>query len=224
MHGKAECYRGITRHAASSPIQVRRTLGISCEAPTSTGPVSFIPLFDGFSFVLLQQFQTIAERIVDVAVRIAVQGLTLNHFVPSRPERNDQLGQVCHQESRVSLSRWPKGRINTQVNLDTAALEPHPAARNEMCWLGYLRQAKKLSIEAPGPRLLSRRHGQLNVVNTDYPHPLLHVRRTLGISCEAPILTGLVSFIPLFDRLAFGKTDASGSVLAPQRRPHAAGC
>ena len=118
----------------------------------------------------LDQFNAVSKRIRDVHLRVSRRSLALDHLDVCCTKLPNQRTEILNHERRMRLSRRLEIRINSEMNLQWAALEPGAAA---LCLLGRFRNFRNFQhagIEATSRIFLSSRHGELNVVYPFNPH------------------------------------------------------
>jgi hypothetical protein len=121
----------------------------------------------------LHQFDSISERIINVDSRISFQRPIVPNDVPHALEDRDKIRETFDEQSGMSLSSRDKIGFDAQVNLEITALEPAPAAPNQMRRFGDLRNPERVSIKFAGSTLTARRHGKLNMFQSSYQHGLI---------------------------------------------------
>src|SRR5262245_51071461 len=83
-------------------------------------PVSFVPACSGF----FQELETVAERVVDVHVRVARERLSLDDLVTGAAEPGHDRFQARYQQARMCLPGGSKVAVDAEVNLHGSTLEP----------------------------------------------------------------------------------------------------
>jgi len=115
----------------------------------------------------LDQFNSIAERIVDEGAFDAREHVVPGDRHPVRGERREQRLVVPNAQGRVRLARGGEGLFDAQVQLKVSALEPEAAARGRGLRLGQLLEAQKAAVEAASRHLLALGHRQLDMIESD---------------------------------------------------------
>ena len=220
-----------SRHpcACYSP-HVRRTPGISCERPICSTLVCFIPLFDGLvaSPTQAQSSQATVGQAATVG-RMVTQSRTPTPPRASPPRLGQP--RVCLAAAEVEGHRLAGERgvsapslrrrrsPATSTRLAEVARRPQAEARERRRRrAGVAGKAHELPVLADELRVLLTgcgAHQTASAEAQDRPSSgsgsvrrrvrsahLQPVHRTPGISCERPICSTLVCFIPLFDGVA----------------------
>lgn len=114
---------------------------------------------------VLDEFETVPKRIVDVAPLPFWQRIVHNHIHTGVVEALHQGRQVVHQEGGVRFDGWDETFLNSEVDYDASCNKPAPPSLAQR--LGFLDfiYSKKARIEGASCRLLPRGHGQLNMIN-----------------------------------------------------------
>ena len=120
---------------AASPTR-RVTLRVAGEAGGRSGSVSG-----------LHQLDPIAERVVDVHPVGPVQRLVVDHLAAGCSNRQRKRSDVVDDERRMCLPGGTELGIDTEVDLQRAALEPEPAPDREMVGLRHVRDPEHPLVE-----------------------------------------------------------------------------
>ena len=117
-----------------------------------------------------QQFDPVAERVVDVHPLVTLQRLIVSQKGTARAKSIDQRSEIIHQQRRVRLVRWPEVRVDAQMDLESSVLEPAATTQGEVWWLGDVLDPEKPLVEGHRLVLATCRHRQLHVVDRDDLH------------------------------------------------------
>src|SRR5580765_5605552 len=117
----------------------------------------------------LDELEAVAERIVDVRSQLVTDANLLD-LVSGRPELPNEDGELSHQQPRVGLPGRSEVRIDAEVNLEVAALEPGSAAFRERGGLRHLGDPEQPRVELPRRVLATGGHRELNMIDADDPH------------------------------------------------------
>ena len=110
------------------------------EGRAATTPRRYVsPRFD--------QFDSVAEGIIDVDSPVAVHWRIRLDWVTLRLENRDESIQSVNHESRMGLLCRTKVWIYSQMNLEFGALEPAATAFPQVGRLGYFGQAEDVAIK-----------------------------------------------------------------------------
>jgi hypothetical protein len=79
----------------------------------------------------LHQVEVVAERIAHRHTRVPVSRAISGSFMSCVVRLLDQLLQSFDQQTRMSLSRWPKFRLRAKRSLDPITFGPRTASSGE---------------------------------------------------------------------------------------------
>ncbi len=124
----------------------------------------------------MHQFDTIAERIVDVATLITVQRLIPDGFDACSRQMRDRVMEVIDQKCRVCLARRCERTFDAQMKPDCSILKPATATSRQILRLWNFRKAEGRTIKIARFLLLTFRHCQLNMIESDDLHECADVK------------------------------------------------
>ena len=225
----------------SRSATVRRTPGISCERPIRSTLVSFIPLFGGP--LARCRRRSAAQRPALRSSHLQCRHARLGHEsrAGSAARRRDAPGErtapsTAHRRctpmrprivepwrTQPAASPTGAGCLHSQRPRTAASAAPSVRRATAPCC------RRSVPTRARPQRELAWRARDTSAADADGPAPASRhavrsslpptVRRTPGISCERPICSTLVSFIPLFGGSSYSCTAGYEQRLRAPLRP-----
>ena len=113
------------------------------------------------------QFDPVAERIIDIGPLAPLNRAVLDHGAASLAQTGDQLGKYSHPQRRMGFAGGSEGRIDAEVDAQRAEFKPAPAVSRQFGRLGNFAQAKQASVRIPRGSSSTSRHRQLDVIDAD---------------------------------------------------------
>jgi hypothetical protein len=102
--------------------------------------------------IRLDEFDAVAEGVIDIAALVSGQRLVLDDRVARLLQPPHQCRQINDQQSRMSLARRAEVLFDTEVDPQSAMLEPTAFPRRETARLGHLGDTEHARLErAPLP-------------------------------------------------------------------------
>ena len=115
--------------------------------------------------VRLDQFDPVAERIVDMAPVVAFDRLVFRDPQSGLLCFRHHAGEIVDDESRMRLARRNEILLDAEVNLQRAAFKPAAAARGKLRRLHLFREPEDAVIKRPRLVLPPGRHRNQNVID-----------------------------------------------------------
>jgi hypothetical protein len=126
--------------------------------------------------VKFQKLNAVPERVADKDSLITVERVAVLNLDTYGSQALDELQKSMDQKSRMSFSSGAKFRLDPQVDLHGAGLEPGAAAFCQIGWFRHLREPEKPCVESACVVLATRRHGKLNVIDGHDRHVIVLFR------------------------------------------------
>jgi hypothetical protein len=121
----------------------------------------------------LHDFEAIAEGVIDEEAALTLKLIIGTRSVAGIPTSSGERIEVRDVESHMSLPRGAKLRVDPEVELSLAELEPGSASHRQGGRLRYLAQAEHLAIEAARLVLEATGHRDLYVIDAQNGHVLV---------------------------------------------------
>src|SRR3954447_17841694 len=113
------------------------------------------------------EFEAVAERVGGKEAPHARDGVVPERRVGGSLKPRREPVDVGNEDSRMRLAGRPELRLDAEMDLDRAALDPDAAAFRELRRLHDLRHAEHADVEAAARRLRAGRTRDLHVIEAE---------------------------------------------------------
>jgi hypothetical protein len=132
----------------------------------------------------LHDLEAIAERVLDKEAPLTLNLIIRTRSVAGVSTSGSDSIDILHVERDMRLLRRAEVRIDPEVQLSIAELEPDSAPGRKGRRLRYLAQAEHLAIEAARLVLEAAGHRHLYVINAQNGHALSSDAQAAALACS----------------------------------------